>query len=84
VAVHSYTFNFADNPFMYGDNIVHTGIVLREAIVEVLKSQKSHGYQYFDINSPITFDIQETGYKWEEKELATLFAKKLALLETIV
>ncbi len=63
VAVHSYTFNFEDNPFMYGDNIKNTNIVLREAITEVLKSQKSKGYIYFNVNNPITFDIEPELFK---------------------
>lgn len=57
VAVHSYLFNFTSNPFMYGDNIDQTNIVLREALTDVMRSQQAKGYQYFNINTPITFDI---------------------------
>lgn len=56
VTTHSYIFNFTSNPFMYGQNIKHHGLSLKEVLSEAFIEQKNAGYKLFNVNNPIIFN----------------------------
>jgi len=52
VATNEYVFDKTGNPFIYGDSIIDTGIVIRDVLETVLRNQAETS-EYFYINSPI-------------------------------
>lgn len=52
VATNEYVFDKTNNPFIYGDDVIDTGIVIRDVLETVLRNQAKSS-EYFYINTPI-------------------------------
>lgn len=52
VATNEYVFDQTDNPFIYGDDILDTGIIIRDVLEDVLRNQ-AETRTHFDIDIPV-------------------------------
>ncbi|PKK92679.1 MAG: hypothetical protein CVV61_08490, partial [Tenericutes bacterium HGW-Tenericutes-6] len=52
VATNEYVFDQTDNPFIDGDDIIDTGIIIRDVLEAVLRKQ-AETHTHFDINLPV-------------------------------
>jgi len=53
VATNDYVFDSPENPFIYGQNVVDTGILIRDVLADVMTNQKEAGYDTFSLSNPI-------------------------------
>jgi len=52
-ATNDYVFDSTNNPFIYGDDIEDTGILIRDILEAVMRNQKEAGFDTFLITNPI-------------------------------
>ena len=60
VATNDYIFDKIYNPFIYGEDPIDTGILVRDLLEDVMRQQEV-SYDGFNINHPIVMDDQPTG-----------------------
>ena len=65
VATNDYIFDKVDYPFIYGEDPIDTGILIRDLLEEVLRNQ-AKSYQTFRIDQPVV--ITPVVYQFELKE----------------
>lgn len=56
VATNEYVFDQTDNPFIYGDDILDTGIIIRDVLEDVLRNQAETS-THFDIDIPVVLSL---------------------------
>ncbi|MDO9629973.1 MAG: hypothetical protein Q7I99_08745, partial [Acholeplasmataceae bacterium] len=68
VATNEYIFDKVDNPFIYGDNPIDTGVIIRDVLETVLRNQaKIHDYFYIENPIVLAFENNVMLHIFEEK-----------------
>ena len=68
ISTNEYVFDKVDNPFIYGNNPIDTGVIIRDVLEDVLRNQ-AEIYDYFYIENPIVLSntYQYNLFTQEEK-----------------
>ncbi|MBE0700595.1 MAG: bifunctional metallophosphatase/5'-nucleotidase [Acholeplasmataceae bacterium] len=70
VATNDYVFDYVDGVFIHGDDIVDTGILIRDILETVIRNQ-AEIYDYFMLSNPIV--LASNPFTWQQETTAFLY-----------